>query len=112
MSKQNRDVPFVNGQRNLICSEVFPDEDFAASGYWFWLKSAGTHPFAVKAFDQNYGSIRSPELVWSDNPTFKRPVKDLPIAARCVPPDGFWPKIGSARTNTRRHNAERGRGQR
>jgi len=31
----------------------FPDEDFAASGDWFWLKSAGAHPYDVKAFDQN-----------------------------------------------------------
>ena len=99
MSKQNRDVQFLNGQQNPIYTEVFPDEDFAASGYWFWLKSAGAHGFDVKAFDQNYVYIRSTELVWSDNTTFKRFVNDLPIAARCVPPDGPGPEIEVADTS-------------
>jgi hypothetical protein len=43
MGKQYRDSQFMNGQPNPIYTEVFPDQDFAASGYWFWLKSAGAH---------------------------------------------------------------------
>ena len=77
----------------------FPHDDFAASGDWFWLKSAATHGFDVKAFDQNYVYIRSTELVWSDSTTFKRLVNDLPIADRCVPPDGPGPEIEVADTS-------------
>jgi hypothetical protein len=77
----------------------FPHDDFAASGDWFWLKSADAHGFDVKAFDQNYVYIRSTELVWSDNTTFKRFVNDLPIAARCVPSDGPGPEIEVADTS-------------
>ena len=54
MSKQNRDSQFMNGPQNPIYTEVFPDKDFAATGYWFWLKSASAHGFDVKSFDQNY----------------------------------------------------------
>jgi hypothetical protein len=49
--------------------------------------------FDVKAFDQNYVYIRSTELTWTDNTTFKRFVNDLPIAARCVAPDAPGPEI-------------------
>jgi hypothetical protein len=87
LSKANRSIDFMDGQGNPIYTEVFPDEDFAASGYWFWLKSASAHGFDVKAFDPNYIYIRSTELVWDDNTTFKRQVHDLPIAARCVAPN-------------------------
>jgi len=85
MDQQNRDSQFMNGEQHPIYTEVFTDQDFAASGYWFWLKSASAHGFDVKAFDQNNVYIRSTELVWTDNTTFKRFVNDLPIAARCVP---------------------------
>jgi hypothetical protein len=84
MSKQNRETQFMSGQPNPIYTEVFPDQDFSPSGYWFWLKSASAHGFDVKAFDQNYVYMRSTELTWTDNTTFKRFVHDLPIAARCV----------------------------
>ena len=101
LSKQNRDGQFMNGQPNPIYTEVFPDEDFAASGYWFWLKSASAHGFDVKAFDQNYVYMRSTELVWTDNTTFKRFVNDLPIAARCVASSAPGPKIQVADTSFR-----------
>jgi hypothetical protein len=93
MGKQNRESQFMNGQPNPIYTEVFPDQDFAASGYWFWLKSASAHGFDVKAFDQNYAYIRSTELTWTDNTTFKRFVSDLPIAARCVAANAAGPEI-------------------
>ena len=99
MSKQNRDNQFMNGQPTSIYTEVFPDEDFAASGYWFWLKSASAHGFDVKAFDQNYIYIRSTELIWANNTTFKRFVNDLPIAARCVASNAPGPEIPVADTS-------------
>jgi hypothetical protein len=101
MSKQNRDNQFMNGQPTSICTEVFPDEDFAASGYWFWLKSASAHGFDVKAFDQNYVYIRSTELIWADNTTFKRFVNDMPIVARCVASNAPGPEIPVADTSFR-----------
>ena len=99
MSKQNRDSQFMNGQPNPIYTEVFPNQDFAAGGYWFWLKSASAHGFDVKAFDENYVYIRSTELVWTDNTTFKRFVDDLPIAARCVASSAPGPEIQVADTS-------------
>ena len=42
--------------------------------------------------------IRSTELVWDDNTTFKRSVKDLPVAARCVAPNAAGPEIQVADT--------------
>jgi hypothetical protein len=98
LNKQARAGQFMNGQPNPIYTEVFPDEDFAANGYWFWLKSAGAHGFDVKAFDQNYVYIRSTELTWTDNTTFKRFNHDLPIAPRCLAPDAAGPEIQSADT--------------
>ena len=99
MSKENRESQFMNGQQNPIYTQVFPDKDFAASGYWFWLKSASAHGFDVKVFDQNYVYIRSTELVWDDNTTFKRSENDLPIAARCVAPNAPGPEIQVADTS-------------
>jgi len=98
MKKQNRQNEFMNGQPNPVYTEVFPDQDFAASGYWFWLKSASAHGFDVKAFDQNYVYIRSTELTWTDNATFKRFIHDLPIAPRCLAPDAAGPEIQVADT--------------
>jgi hypothetical protein len=99
MSQQNRQSEFMNGQPNPIYTEVFPDEDFAASGYWFWLKSVSAHGFDVKAFDRDQVYIRSTELDWTDNTTFKRFVSDLPIAARCVASDAPGPEIQVADTS-------------
>lgn len=99
MSKQNRDSQFMNGPQNPIYTEVFPDKDFAATGYWFWLKSASAHGFDVKSFDQNYVYIRSTELTWTDNTTFKRFDADLPIAARCVASNAPGPEIQVADTS-------------
>ena len=84
---------FMNGTPNPIYTDVFPNEDFAESGYWFWLKSATANGFDVKAFDQNYVYMRSTELVWTNNTTFKRFVHDLPIAARCVAEGQPGPEI-------------------
>lgn len=93
MSKQNRQTQFADGQPNPIYTEVFPDLDFARVGYWFWLKSPSAHGFDVKAFDQQYVYIRSTELTWNDNATFKRSVHDIPIAARCVAKNAAGPEI-------------------
>jgi hypothetical protein len=99
MDQQDRETQFMNGQTNPIYTEVFPNEDFAASGYWFWLKSPSAHGFDVKVFDQNYVYIRSTELVWTDNTTFKRFVTDLPIAARCAPINAAGPEIQAPDTS-------------
>jgi hypothetical protein len=98
MPKGKREVQFMNGNPNPIYTEVFPDQDFAVGGYWFWLKSAKAHGFDVKAFDQNYVYTRSTELIWNDNTTFKRFVHDLPIAARCVGANTAGPEIQVADT--------------
>jgi len=98
LNQQARASQFMNGLPNPIYTEVFPDEDFAASGYWFWLKSASAHGFDVKAFDQNNIYIRSTELTWTDNTTFKRFNQDLPIAPRCLAPDAAGPEIQIADT--------------
>ncbi|HET7440923.1 MAG TPA: hypothetical protein VFJ47_06445 [Terriglobales bacterium] len=85
MSKEKRANHFVDGHPNPIYTQVFPDHDFAPTGYWFWLKSPKAHGFDVKAFDQDYVYMRSTELEWKDNSTFKRFNHDLPITQRCVP---------------------------
>jgi hypothetical protein len=93
LNKQDRGTQFMSGQPNPLYTQVFPDQDFAQSGYWFWLKSASAHGFDVKAFDQNYVYIRSTELDWNDNATFKRFDNDLPIAARCVNNNQAGPEL-------------------
>jgi hypothetical protein len=93
MDQQDRASQFMNGLQNPIYTQVFPDQDFADSGYWFWLKSARANGFDVKAFDENSIYMRSTELVWTDNTTFKRFVNDLPIAARCVVSGAAGPEI-------------------
>jgi hypothetical protein len=98
LSKQQRDSEFMNGQPNPLYTEVFPDQDFTAGGYWFWLKSTSAHGFDVDAFDKNYVYLRSTELAWTDNTTFKRKHQDVPIAARCVEPDAPGPEIQVANT--------------
>jgi hypothetical protein len=93
MSHQLRSAHFLSGTKNSIYTEVFPDVDFAMSGYWFWLKSPNGHGFDVKAFDENYVYMRSAELFWKDNTTFKRFRHNLPITARCVPEESAGPEI-------------------
>jgi hypothetical protein len=105
MSQQSRADQFMNGQQNPIYTEVFPDEDFASTGYWFWLKSVTANGFDVKAFDPNYVYLRSTELVWSDNTTFKRFVDDLPVAARCVASNAAGPEIQVADTTFQYYSA-------
>jgi hypothetical protein len=84
MSQERREKHFLNGHPNAIYTQVYPNEDFSSSGYWFWIKSPKAHGFDVKAFDQKHVYMRSTELEWKDNSTFKRFVHDLPIANRCV----------------------------
>lgn len=84
MSEARRPLYHMAGSANPIYSEVFPNQDFAQSGYWLWLKSASAHGFDVKAFDANFIYDRSTELDWTDNSTFKRFVHDLPISPRCI----------------------------
>jgi hypothetical protein len=93
LDKQDRETQFMNGQPNPLYTQVFPDQDFAPTGYWFWLKSANAHGFDVKSFDQNYVYLRSTELDWNDSTTFKRFVHDLPVAARCVTNNQPGPQI-------------------
>jgi hypothetical protein len=93
MAQENRANQFMSGTTNSIYTEVFPNRDFAQSGYWFWLKSAAGNGFDVKAFDKNHVYMRSTELVWTNNTTFKRFVHELPIAARCVPEGKPGPEI-------------------
>lgn len=93
MSRDNRAKYFLEGTPNSIYTEVYPNEDFAPEGYWFWLKSPKAHGFDVKAFDGKYVYMRSTELEWKDNRTFKRFVHDLPISARCVPEGKAGPRI-------------------
>lgn len=93
LNRDKRDSYFLEGSPNPIYTRVFPDEDFAPSGYWFWLKSPKVHGFDVKAFDQEHVYMRATELEWKDNSTFKRFVHDLPIAARCVTEGKPGPEI-------------------
>jgi hypothetical protein len=93
MEKGKRANHYLGGKPNPIYTQVFPDEDFASSGYWLWLKSPKAHGFDVKAFDDKHVYMRATELEWKDNSTFKRFVHDLPIAARCVPERGAGPEI-------------------
>jgi hypothetical protein len=93
LAQENRSDHYLTGSKNSIYTEVFPNEDFADSGYWFWLKSAAAHGFDVKAFNRKYIYMRSTELVWTDNTTFKRFKYDLPIAARCVAEGEPGPEI-------------------
>lgn len=93
LAQDYRANEFMNGSPNPIYTEVFPNQDFAESGYWFWLKSATGNGFDVKAFNAKYVYMRSTELVWTDKTTFKRFLHDLPIAARCVPEGKPGPEI-------------------
>src|SRR5438270_6533506 len=98
MDQQRRPLQFMSGRPNSIYTEVYPNQDYATSGYWFWLKSSSTHGFDVKAFDQDYVYMRSTELNWTDNSSFKRFVQDLPIAARCITSGKPGPQIKVANT--------------
>ncbi len=84
MDEHQRATHFLAGSPNPIYTVIVPNQDFAEKGYWFWLKSPKAHGFDVKSFDSKYVYMRSTELVWKDNTTFKRFVHDLPIADRCV----------------------------
>lgn len=93
MAENLRATHFMSGTSNPIYTKVFPNEDFSDVGYWFWLKSPSAHGFDVKAFNENYVFMRSTELVWTNNTTFKRFVHDLPIAARCITEGQAGPEI-------------------
>ena len=84
MSEQKRPTEFLTGA-NAIYTQVFPNQDFAASGYFLWLKSPDAHGFDVKSFDEKFVYDRATELVWSDNTTYKRFNQDLPLSPRCIP---------------------------
>ena len=62
MDQAKRAAHFMSGKPNPIYTEVFPNEDFAAAGYWFWLKSSKAHGFDVKAFDPDHIYMRSTEV--------------------------------------------------
>ena len=99
MSKDKRIDHFIKGQPNPIFTMVFPDRDFAPSGYWVWLKSAQAHGFDVKSYDEKHVYMRATELDWKDNTTFKRFEHDLPIAARCVTEGEAGPEVKVADTH-------------
>jgi len=93
MARSLRSSHFMSGTKNSIYTEVFPDEDFARNGYWVWIKSPNGHGFDVKAFDKDYIYMRSTELSWKDNTSFKRFRHDLPVAERCIPEGSAGPEI-------------------
>jgi len=105
MAARKRAEHFLAGNPNAIYTRVFPDEDFAREGYWFWLKSPKAHGFDVKAFDDDRVYMRSTELEWKDNRTFKRFVHDLPIAARCVPEGKPGPEMKVEDTSFRYYSS-------
>jgi hypothetical protein len=47
LSQERRVNQIMNGSPNPLYTTVFPDEDFAESGYWFWLKSSTANGFDV-----------------------------------------------------------------
>jgi hypothetical protein len=98
MDRERRANHFLDGKPNPIYTQVFPDIDFAGQGYWFWLKSPKAHGFDVKSFDEKYVYMRSTELEWKDNSSFKRFEHDLPIAERCVPESEPGPEITVSNT--------------
>jgi len=93
MDQSRRSGSFLKGSANSIYTQVFPDQDFAAEGHWFWLKSAAGNGFDVKAFNRDRIFMRSTELTWTDNTSFKRFERDLPIAYRCVAGGQAGPQI-------------------
>lgn len=98
MAQQARANQYMGGSPNGIYTEVYPNQDFAGTGYWFWLKSRSAHGFDVKSFDTNYVYMRSTELNWTDNTSFKRFANDLPIAARCVTAGQPGPQVKAPNT--------------
>lgn len=84
MGRDKRADHFMDGRPNPIYTQVFPDGEVATQGYWFWLKGPKAHGFDVKSFDEKYVYMRSTELEWKDNTSFKRFEHDLPVAQRCV----------------------------
>ncbi|MCU1295738.1 MAG: hypothetical protein JWO91_16 [Acidobacteriaceae bacterium] len=105
LDETRRPNQFMSGSPNPIYTEVYPNQDFATSGYWFWLKSPSAHGFDVKAFDQNYVYMRATELNWTDNSSFKRFIHDLPIAARCITSGKPGPEIKVADTTFNYHQS-------
>lgn len=99
MRKDLRENHYLSGEANPSYTKIFPDLDFASTGYWFWLKSSEAHGFDIKAFDEKYIYIRGTELNWKDNTTFKRKEQDTPLTTRCVPVNGASPvlRVSNAR---------------
>jgi hypothetical protein len=93
MRKDLREDHYLSGEANPSYTKIFPDVDFAPTGYWFWLKSSEAHGFDIKAFDEKYVYIRGTELNWKDNTTFKRKEQDAPLTTRCVPENGASPEL-------------------
>jgi len=58
MRKDLREDHYLSGEANPSYTKIFPDVDFAPTGYWFWLKSPEAHGFDVKAYDEKYIYIR------------------------------------------------------
>lgn len=100
MAESLRANQYMSGTSNPIYTEVFPNKDFSETGYWFWLKSETANGFDVKTFDGHYVYMRSTELIWTNNTTFKRFVHQLPIAARCVPEGQAGPEIKVGKPGT------------
>ncbi|MGH9512225.1 MAG: hypothetical protein ACRD2U_08825 [Terriglobales bacterium] len=76
------------GNANAVYSAIFPDDNtnnYAASGYFLWIKSPSGYPWDIKTFDTQYVYDRATELGWTDPTSFKRFDKDLPMTRRCLP---------------------------
>src|SRR5215831_5510316 len=93
MRKDLRENHYLSGEANPSYTKIFPDVDFAPTGYWFWLKSSEAHGFDIKTFDEKYIYIRGTELNWKDNTTFKRKEQDTPLTMRCIPVNGASPPL-------------------
>jgi hypothetical protein len=75
------------GNANPVYSSVVPEfanNTYSTSGYFVWTKSLAGFPWDIKTYDKYYIYDRSTELGWNDPTGFKRWVKDLPLARRCV----------------------------
>jgi hypothetical protein len=95
MSKSKRDQYYLGGSTNSVYTQVFPNEDFAPQGYWFWLKSPKAHGFDVKVFDRDRIYMRATELIWTDNTTFKRFTGTCRFQNAACPKDSLAPRSGS-----------------
>ena len=95
MNKSRRSQHYLMGSTNSVYTQVFPNEDFAPQGYWFWIKSPKAHGFDVKVFDRDHVYMRATELIWTDNTTFKRFTRDCRFQSVACRKGSLVRKFGS-----------------